>query len=102
MHSRHTRQIKLAAQKDVAAALADSLVARWFKEPEPFPFNSAGQFKSQPQYRWTTATRQRIATGPWNVVVVKLQVWHDQTTQPLIEIELLEDAVKLSRQRTGQ
>lgn len=102
VHSKHTRQVKLAAKKQTAATLADELIGGWFKSPEPFPANTSGQFVNNSDFRWTTQAQRMSANGNWKTVVIKLQVWHQSTSQPLIEIELLENAESITGRQVVQ
>ncbi len=89
-HTRLVRQSNRAALTHTAATLADDLLAEWFVT-NTIPNNGAGEFPTDPRFRWSTSVVEFLNHSSISASVVNLRVFGDNRgTQELVfETELV-------------
>ena len=97
--ARHTRQLALAQQLQVAVRAADDLLAGWWISPQGVPPQARGQLDTQPAMVWETRVVANPPVQKLGARVVQLQVYLqprvddpvgiDTVEKPLVHVELV-------------
>jgi hypothetical protein len=79
--ARHTRQIVLTQQRQVALRLADQLINRWWMSPQGVPINQRGALEGDVAWTWETRVVENTAIENLGGRVVRVEVRPAQTQE---------------------